>query len=159
MTRTLVYDDIPLCAFAYKFTGKERDSESGLDYFGARYYGSSMGRFQSPDPVIITPERLANPQELNLYAYVANNPLRFIDPTGEVLPCAGDDKSRGQCFSDLQQIAGDAASRLSMDAKTGVVSFDISGLDLSKNAGGSLVNDLVGSKNIRLQCRPHCRDG
>jgi RHS repeat-associated protein len=97
-----------LCIFSvasrngYKYTGKERDTESGLDYFGARYYGSSMGRFQSPDPVIITPERLANPQELNLYAYVANNPLRFIDPTGEVLQCAGDDKSRGQCFSDLQ---------------------------------------------------------
>jgi RHS repeat-associated protein len=131
----------------YMFTGKERDTESGNDYFGARYYGSSMGRFMSPDSVIITPERLANPQELNLYAYVANNPLRFIDPTGEVLQCAGDDKSRGQCFSDLQQIAGDAASRLSMDAKTGVISFDTSGLDLSKNAGGSLVNDLVGSKN------------
>lgn len=130
-----------------RYTGKERDAESGLDYFGARYMSSNMGRFMSPDPVIITPERLANPQELNLYAYVANNPLRFIDPTGEVLQCAGDDKSRGQCFSDLQQIAGDAASRLSIDAKTGVVSFDTSGLDLSKNAGGSLVNDLVGSKN------------
>ena len=129
--------------FAYRFTGKERDAESGLDYFGARYYGSSMGRFMSPDPVIITPERLASPQELNLYAYGANNPLRFIDPTGEVLQCAGDDKSRGQCFSDLQKIAGDAANRLSMDAKTGIVSFDTSRLDLSKNAGGSLVNSSV----------------
>jgi RHS repeat-associated protein len=131
----------------YKFTGKERDGESGLDYFGARYYGSNMGRFQRPDPVIITPERLANPQELNLYAYVANNPLRFIDPTGEILQCVGDDKSRSQCFSDLQQIAGDAKDRLSMDAKTGVVSFDTKDLDMSKNEGASLVNDLVGSKN------------
>jgi RHS repeat-associated protein len=130
-----------------RYTGKEHDTESGLDNFGARYDSSSMGRFMSPDPVIITPERLTNPQQLNLYAYVANNPLRFIDPTGEILQCVGDDKSRSQCFSDLQQIAGDAANRLSIDAKSGVVSFDTGGLDLSKNAGGALVNDLVGSKN------------
>jgi len=131
----------------YKFTGKERDQESGNDYFGARYYASSMGRFLSADPVVITPERLANPQQLNLYAYVANNPLRFIDPTGEILQCVGDAKSQSQCFSDLQQIAGDAANRLSMDAKTGVVSFDTKDLDMSKNEGASLVNNLVGSKN------------
>jgi len=131
----------------YVFTGKERDTESGNDYFGARYYGSSMGRFTSPDPVLITTERLMNPQQLNLYAYVANNPLRFIDPTGEILQCVGDAKSQSQCFSDLQQIAGDAKDRLSMDAKTGVVSFDTKDLDLSKNEGASLVNDLVGSKN------------
>ena len=42
------YDGLPRCA--YKFTGKERDSESGLDYFGARHYGSSLGRFMTPDP-------------------------------------------------------------------------------------------------------------
>jgi RHS repeat-associated protein len=134
-------------ATEHHFTGKERDTESGNDYFGARYYGSSMGRFLSPDDVIITPERLTNPQQLNLYAYVANNPLRYIDPTGEILQCVGDAKSQSQCFSDLQQIAGDAANRLSMDAKTGVVSFDTTDLDMSKNEGASLVNNLVGSKN------------
>lgn len=63
------------------------------------------------------------------------------------MQCAGDDKSRGQCFSDLQQIAGDAKDRLSIGAKTGVVSFDTNNLDLSKNEGASLVSDLVGSKN------------
>jgi hypothetical protein len=63
------------------------------------------------------------------------------------LQCVGNADSQKQCFSDLQQIAGDAANRLSIDAKTGVVSFDGSGLDLSKNAGAGLVNDLVGSKN------------
>ena len=89
------------------FTGKERDAESGNDYFEARYYASPMGRFLSPDPVEITAERLMNPQQLNLYANVTNNPLRFIDPTGEVLQCVGDAKSQSQCFADLQQIAGD----------------------------------------------------
>jgi len=129
------------------FTGKERDTESGLDNFGKRYDSSSLGRFMTTDPVVITTERLMNPQQLNLYAYVANNPLRFIDPTGEILQCVGNADSQKQCFADLQQIAGDAANRLSMDAKTGVVSFDTKDLDLSKNAGAALVNDLVGSKN------------
>jgi len=61
------------------FTGKERDAESGLDYFGARYYGSSMGRFMSPDDF---GGHLEDPQTLNKYAYAGNNPLRFTDPSG-----------------------------------------------------------------------------
>jgi RHS repeat-associated protein len=63
-------------------TGKERDTESGLDYFGARYYASSMGRFMSPDPGKINPKHLMNPQKWNKYAYVLNNPLSLIDPDG-----------------------------------------------------------------------------
>lgn len=66
----------------YKFTGKERDSESGLDMFGARYYGSSLGRFMTPDPLYVEMHRLADPQQLNIYAYGRNNPLKFFDPTG-----------------------------------------------------------------------------
>jgi RHS repeat-associated protein len=71
---------------AYRFTGKERDQESGNDYFGARYYASTMGRFLSPDwsarmePVPYA--KLDNPQSLNLYAYVGNNPLSRTDPDG-----------------------------------------------------------------------------
>lgn len=61
------------------FTGKERDTESGLDYFGARYYASTMGRFMSPDPL---GGHLEDPQTLNKYSYVANNPLTRTDPTG-----------------------------------------------------------------------------
>jgi RHS repeat-associated protein len=66
----------------HHFTGKERDGESGLDYFGARYYASGMGRFMSPDPLIATPQRLLDPQEWNMYSYVRNNPLSLTDPTG-----------------------------------------------------------------------------
>lgn len=69
-------------ACASRSTGKERDAESGLDYFGARYFGSSMGRFMSPDPLMATPERLLDPQEWNMYAYARNNPLTITDPTG-----------------------------------------------------------------------------
>jgi RHS repeat-associated protein len=75
----------------YKFTGKERDTESGLDYFGARHYASGMGRFMTPDwsdePDPIPYASLQNPQTLNLYSYVANNPTTFDDPDGH---CWGD---------------------------------------------------------------------
>jgi len=64
------------------FTGKERDTESGNDYFGARYYASSMGRFMSPDPSQLYYADPANPQSLNLYSYGQNNPLINIDPNG-----------------------------------------------------------------------------
>jgi RHS repeat-associated protein len=68
------------------FTGKERDSESGLDDFDARYYSSSMGRFMSPDwstaPTGVPYADFSNPQSLNLYGYVKNNPLNATDPDG-----------------------------------------------------------------------------
>jgi RHS repeat-associated protein len=67
----------------HKFTGKERDTESGNDYFGARYYSSTAGRFMSPDPIIMNDLRMINPQRWNKYAYVINNPLMLTDPTGK----------------------------------------------------------------------------
>jgi RHS repeat-associated protein len=66
----------------YLFTGKERDAESGLDYFKYRYYESNMGRWMSPDPSELTPADLGNPQSLNLYNYVGNNPLTRVDLDG-----------------------------------------------------------------------------
>lgn len=129
----------------YKFTGKERDSESGLDFLDARHYASALGRFMSVDPVAITPARKLDPQQFNRYGYVRNNPLRLVDPTGETLECNGSDKEA--CFSVLQQIAGNAADRLSMDANTGVISFNATGLDLGANEGAALVSQLVSSSN------------
>jgi RHS repeat-associated protein len=67
---------------AHHFTGKERDSESGLDNFGARYNASTMGRFMSPDPKILSIRHIINPQKWNKYAYTINNPLRYFDPNG-----------------------------------------------------------------------------
>ena len=62
-----------------RFTGKERDTESGLDNFGPRYFGSSFGRFISPDEF---GGHLEDPQTLNKYAYAGNNPVRYTDPSG-----------------------------------------------------------------------------
>jgi len=78
----MLYDE----GLGSRSTGKERDAESGLDYFGARYYASSMGRWMSPDwsakaePVPYS--KLGDPQTLNLYGYLTNNPLSRTDPDG-----------------------------------------------------------------------------
>ena len=68
------------------FTGKEHDAESGLDYFGARYYQSQTGRWLLPDwsatPVPVPYATFTNPQSLNLYTYVGNNPVNAIDADG-----------------------------------------------------------------------------
>jgi len=65
-----------------KFTGKERDQETGLDYFGARYYASKIGRFTTLDPYLDQQAALLDPQHWNRYAYGRNNPVKFVDPDG-----------------------------------------------------------------------------
>jgi RHS repeat-associated protein len=79
-----------------KFTGKERDAETGLDYFGARYFSGAQGRFTSPDPLDWLSwqngndedrekfqQFIGDPQGFNQYSYARNNPLKYVDPTGE----------------------------------------------------------------------------
>ena len=82
-----------------KFSGKERDTESNLDYFGARYYGNYYYRWLSPDPVINQDAALTNPQLWNLYAFCHNNPVTYWDPDGSIEtsltpPCIIYDKNR-----------------------------------------------------------------
>ena len=74
------------------FTGKERDAETGLDYFGARYMASSQGRFTSPDKPLLD-QKPDDPQSWNLYGYARNNPLLFVDPTGEAIRLTGTTQS------------------------------------------------------------------
>jgi RHS repeat-associated protein len=74
----------PTCApdnVRQQFTTKERDNETALDYFGARYYSSAQGRFSSPDP-LLSSGRSTQPQSWNRYSYVLNRPLMLVDPTG-----------------------------------------------------------------------------
>ncbi|HYV25270.1 MAG TPA: RHS repeat-associated core domain-containing protein, partial [Pyrinomonadaceae bacterium] len=63
------------------FTQKERDNETGLDYFGARYHSNTQGRFTSPDP-LVSSGRVESSQSWNRFSYVLNNPLAFTDPFG-----------------------------------------------------------------------------
>jgi RHS repeat-associated protein len=76
------------CRTYITYTGKERDGETGLDYFGARYMSAAQGRFTGPDPLA----RSASPplpQTWNRYSYALNNPLKYIDPDGKCSTPAG----------------------------------------------------------------------
>ena len=88
------------------YTGKERDSESGNDYFGARYLSSNVGRFLSPDwsknPQGVPYADYTNPQSLNLYAYVNNNPLTGVDKDGHDGSCSA---NPGLCSSIRDSVA------------------------------------------------------
>jgi RHS repeat-associated protein len=88
-TGVITYSQDP--PFRQRFTGKERDAETGLDYFGARYFSSAQGRFTTPDPLMAS-AKASNPQTWNRYAYTLNNPLRYVDPDGMEVPdsCARD---------------------------------------------------------------------
>jgi RHS repeat-associated protein len=73
----------------YKFTSKERDSESNLDNFGARYDSSILGRFMSSDPKAAS-AHMVDPQSWNRYAYTLNNPMKYVDPNGlDIVLAAG----------------------------------------------------------------------
>jgi RHS repeat-associated protein len=80
----------------YKFTGKKRDLETGLDYFGARYYSNGLGRWVSADwsaaPVPVPYANFDDPQSLNLYGYVRNIPTTQIDIDGHGCPADCDVK-------------------------------------------------------------------
>ncbi len=76
--------------FKHKFTGKERDAETGLDNFGARYFTSNLGRFMTPDwaarPTTVPYAVFGDPQSLNLYGYVRNDPVSQADADGHCPP-------------------------------------------------------------------------
>src|SRR5260370_31644526 len=78
------------------FTQKERDNETGLDYFGARYYANTQGRFTSPDPSNVGSSEF-DPQSWNGYAYVGNTPLIATDPDGfwKEVDCSS---GKGKCW-------------------------------------------------------------
>jgi RHS repeat-associated protein len=87
----------------YRFTGKERDNESGLDYFGARYYAPWLGRWTSTDPLTV----YALGADLNVYAYVSGRVLSVSDPAG--LDDGGDGGGDDQSIIDQSDQNGGAS--------------------------------------------------
>lgn len=115
-----VAGEIPRERTHHRFTGKYLDDETGLYYFGARYYDPALGRFISPDPLYLgDPERCTgNTVSCNLFAYANNNPMAYIDPTGLNEVVANDAAYRRQVEEDMQRT--DPTARV--DSKTGEVS-------------------------------------
>jgi RHS repeat-associated protein len=142
---------MPVClrqnGIGSRSSSKERDAETGLDYFEARYYSGAQGRFLSSDPIIINSNRMQDPQRLNAYSYVRNNPLRFIDPVGEDLYLYG---AISQVKSDLCQMIGDACknggSNLVYDEKNHTVTVDLSNVALEQNDGAKVLSQMVNDK-------------
>ena len=116
------------------FAGKERDPDTGLDYFGARYYAGQTGRFTSVDPVYTWQENLVDPQRWNRYAYVRNNPQRYIDPDGRAIDVIADLVSIvydlfdiGRSVARGQGVSGTQVGALGADVLGAVIPFATGG--------------------------------
>jgi RHS repeat-associated protein len=124
-------------------TLKERDNETGLDYFLARYYSSVQGRFTSPDEFTGGPDELfdftgiaaenptfyadvTHPQSLNKYQYCLNNPLNYVDPDGHQQALTQRIILERGYLANLSQSIGatyESAKKAVIDAKNEVVGF------------------------------------
>jgi RHS repeat-associated protein len=106
-----------------QFTGYERDKETNLDFAQARYHNFNLGRFTSPDPYKIVSEiqqeenaekakqklnqYLSQPQQWNPYSYTINNPLKYTDPSGEVIYLTGTPEEQQAALNRLRRVLGD----------------------------------------------------
>ena len=139
------------------FIGEVRDGEtqstampSGLDYFGARYFSGAMGRFMSPDPVYFQAEMLRDPQRFNLYAYGRNNPLKFVDPSGEAIELYGTEEERKKELEAIRSAVGQEAGDDSylyenkITDKSGVTSYYVGIYTKGKSGQGPAFENLNG---------------
>jgi len=118
----------------YKFTGKQRDAETGYDYFGARYYDARIGRWGGVEPLL---EKYIS---YSPYQYGLLNPVRLVDANGFDLYIGGD---KNLAFSYLQNLFNsDIVSRLSVD-DNGKISFNTDGLDTKNDAAIELIDNMV----------------
>jgi RHS repeat-associated protein len=124
-----------------KFTGKERDSESRLDYFGARYYSWAQGRFTSPDAPLLdqSPEQ---PQSWNLYTYARNNPLANVDRDGNLVATVTGTIAGGAIGGTVEFLRGGSFFR---GAATGALAGAISGSVIDTGGASLGVLALAGA--------------
>ena len=145
-----------------RFTGYQKDTETGLDFAEARYYNNQHGRFTAVDPLLAS-GKSANPQTFNRYAYVLGNPLKQTDPTGlqvgsSLKPCqtgsqcVGYAKNRNVDFNNpiatVDVIAEPTAEQLAVQTLVGGFNQRLNEIaDGSKtgvaNAGISLYNGTI----------------
>jgi RHS repeat-associated protein len=151
----------------FKFTGQEEDAETGLYYYGARYYDPVVGRFISPDSIVQAP---FDPQTLNRYSYCVNNPVIYIDPTGHFTwkhPFRHPFSGIGHFFSNNWQIivsvaiaavsfyaAGEILELMSLDEVNGmcveVSAATQAGLHASAGAVSGGLSSVISHGNIGL---------
>ncbi len=152
-----------------KFTGKERDVETGLDYFEARYFSSVQGRFSSPDEFTGGPTELfaevaahnptfyadiAEPQSLNKYVYCLNNPYKFVDPDGHQATLADRIWSGVESVKQKVGSAATQATQVAIETANGVAAAfsEDNGLpaqNLPQNkAGRAIGHVLAGAQSV-----------
>jgi RHS repeat-associated protein len=123
----------------YLFTQKERDAETGLQYFEARFLLGTEGRFTSVDAVAETPaDVIKEPQRLNPYSYALNSPKVFIDPDGK---CASNPDGTINCVGPAWQLQKAVMSETNMAFSEGRYGAAAVGLLL---ATANTVNVAVG---------------
>ena len=133
-----------------KFTGQKHDNESDLYNYGARYYNAAIGRFNQVDPQIMlaVANVLSDPQALNAYAYARNNPIRYIDPTGETFKefLQGTAKGVWEGVKDLGQGLLQVAQNPAIIV-TGVANFFGQAASSLDYLVSSYINDPTGTLN------------
>jgi RHS repeat-associated protein len=165
------------CSTNYKFTGYERDAEtaygtsSGNDYAFARYYNSRLGRFMSADPL---GGNIGNPQSLNRYASVLNDPINLVDRLG-LNTCWDQNGNPFECPGPNDSITVSASSDtfdltftyMGVQGTPGGFPFDCQGLEycgapsscykLAKSYGykGQEVRDFCGYKRPQMTASTH----
>jgi len=137
-------------------SGKERDAESGMDYFGARYYSGAQGRFTSTDPILGSANPL-NPQTWNRYTYTLNNPLKYTDPLGLYVWDATlggdttDEELRKQLSKKQANRIIDRRNEIRKAMTKGLKSSDSNGRTSFESYGTEGVDNGVTVANRRLQ--------
>jgi RHS repeat-associated protein len=147
------------------FTGKERDPETGLDYFGARYYGSGTGTWLSPDwangAAAVPYANFSNPQTLNLYGYVGNNPIGQADADGhqdKKSPDQGGDLVRPSCAGG-SEVVGCSISAPRESAELQQAKQDSAQQQTPQNPQQEPLSNVVENETSSLRPNPNAQPG
>ena len=120
----------------YRCTGQREEASLGLYYYGARWYDPHIGRFIQPDTIVPNP---GDAQAFDRYAYVLNNPLKYVDPTGHQAVCTMDAQNNMQCNDN----AVTGGQTLTIDLADEPQSFNPDGTGFFMTMGGLLVGSLA----------------